>query len=311
MSKIIGLQILRMIMSFFIIQRHCYDISLTKNTIIILAYETFRFYTTTFFVISYFFSYKTLRLKNINKIKIRLQRFIIPYIIWPILIFLLNKIYYNFGININHLNLKDLFIQLITGKRIYGIFWFLCNLIFSFILFCIIALIIQNDFLFTVQIFGIIGYIYHSLHYYFNLFEAYIIEIRTLFQDFGKVLFFSTIGLTLASLVSIDNLKQRKKKIMLKSLFSIFGVYLIQYFYLNKQLYYFECIISGIAAIAFFIYFSIIPDLNNKLLISLISKITNYTGGVYYLHEIIWKILSRKMNIFKRKTLNGCFLIYI
>ena len=98
---------------------------------------------------------------------------------------------------------------------------------------------------------------------------------------------------------------------MLKSLFSIFGVYLIQYFYLNKQLYFFECIISGIAAISFFIHFSIIPYLNNKLLISLISKITNYMGGVYYLHEIIWKILSRKMNIFKRKTLNGCFLNYI
>ena len=311
MSKNIGLQILRMIMSFFIIQRHCFDVSLAKNAIIILTYETFRFYTTTFFLISYFFSYKTLKFKNINRIKLRLQRFIIPYIIWPIFIFLLNNIYYFFGININHLNLKDLFIQLITGKRIYEVFWFQCNLIFTFILCCIIALTIQNYFLFTAQIFGIIGYIYHSLHYHFELFEAYNIEIRTLFQDFGKVLFFSSIGLTLASLVNIDNLKKRKKKAMLLSIFSLIIVYLINYFYLNKILYYLECIINIIAAISFFIHFSIIPDLNNKQLVSLISKITNYTGGVYYLHVIVWKILSRKMDIFKRKTLNGCFLNYI
>ena len=87
----------------------------------------------------------------------------------------------------------------------------------------------------------------------------------------------------------------------------------MHYFKLNKKLYFLDCIINGIAAISFFIHFSIIPDLNNKLLISFISNITNNTGGVYYLHNIIWKILSRKMNIFKRKTLNGCFfnILYV
>ena len=296
-------------MSFFIIQRHCFNIKLAKNKILILTYSATRFYITTFYLISYFFSYKALKLKNINGIKVRLQRFLIPYIIWPILIFLLNNIYYIFGININHKNLKDLFIQLITGKRIYKVFWFQCNLIFTFILFSIIALTIQNDFLFTAQIFGIFGYFYHSLHYYYILFEACIIEIRTLLQDFGKVLFYSSIGLTLASLVNIDNLKKKRKKAML---FSLIGVYLIKDFlFISKKLYYLGCIINGIAAISFFILFSMIPDFNNKKIISMISKITNYTGGVYYLHVIIWKILSRKIHSFKRKTLNGCFVNYI
>lgn len=305
----IGIQILRMIMSFFIILFHCFNIRLTKIQIIIIIYNAGTIYVSTFYLISYFFSYKTLKLKNINGIKLRLERFLIPYIIWPILIFLSNNILNIFGLYINHQNLKDLFIQLITGKRIYAVFWFQCNLIFTFILFSIIALIIQNNFLFTIQIFGIAGYFYHSLHYYFKLFESCIIEINTLIQAFGKVLFYSSIGLTLASLVDINILKKKRKKAIL---FSLIGIYLIKDFsFIKKNLFDLICIINGIAAVSFFILFSMIPDLNNKKFISMIFKITNYTGGVYYLHVIIWTILSRKMNIFKKRTIDACFLNYI
>ena len=167
---IIGLQILRMIMSFFILLRHCFNINLTKNKIITIFYSSTGFYIATFFLISYFFSYKTIKFKNINRINLRLQRLLIPYIIWPTLMFLIYNICYFCGINSNYKILKDLFIQLITGKRIYAIFWFQCNLILSFILFSIISLLINKDFLFVVQLFGIIGYFYETLHYYYRFF---------------------------------------------------------------------------------------------------------------------------------------------
>jgi len=296
-------------MSFFIILRHCYNIRKAKNKIIIIIYNASQIYVTTFYLISYFFSYKTLKLKNINGIKLRLKRFLIPYIIWPIAIFLFNNIFNIFGIYIDHQNLKNLFIQLITGKRMYNAFWFLCNLILTFILFSIIALKNQEDGLFIIQIFGIAGYFYHSIHFYFKLFENYIIEIKALIQDFGKVLFYSSIGLTLASLIDINNLKKKRRKAIL---FSLIGIYLKKDIsFIEKYLFDLICIIHEIAAISIFFFFSMIPDLNNKKINSMISKITNYTGGVYYIHYLIWIILSRKMNIFKKKTLVGCFLNYI
>ncbi len=67
---------------------------------------------------------------------------------------------------------------------------------------------------------------------------------------------------------------------------------------------------NGIASISFFYFFSVIPNLNNKKIISMISAITNYTGGIYYLHTILWRLLRKKIQIFKRKTLFGCFLNY-
>jgi hypothetical protein len=305
---IIGLQILRMMMSFFILQRHCFNINLTKNKIIITIYHGLGFYISTFYIISYFLSYKTLKFRNIIKIKLRLQRFLIPYIIWPLLIFLLNNIFYIFGAKVKHRKLKDLFIQLITGKRIYGILWFQCNLIISFILFSIIALSTKNEFLFIVQLFGIVGNFYHSLHYYYKLFNIYILEIRSLFQDFGKVLLYSSIGITLSSLIDINNLRKKKKKVMF---FSLISVYLIKDFaFIKNKFYYLRCTINGIAAISFFIFFSVI-SISNKKIISLILIITNYTGGVYYLHLILWKILRRKLQIFNKKTLFGCFFNYI
>jgi len=306
---IIGLQILRMLMSFFIIQRHCFNIKLTKNKFLIITYHGIGFYISTFYLISYFLSYKALKTRNINRIKLRLERFLIPYIIWPALIFLLNNICYIFGVNIKQKNFEDLFIQFITGKRIYGILWFQCNLILSFISFSIIALSIKNDFLFIVQLFGIVGYFYYSLHHYCKLFKAYIFEIRSLFQDFGKVLLYSSFGITLATLLDINNLKKKRKKAIL---FSLISIYLIRDFsFIKNKFFYLRCMINGIAAVSFFIFFSAIPISNNKKIISIIQIITNYTGGVYYLHFILWKILRRKLQIFKKKTLFGCFYNYI
>jgi hypothetical protein len=233
----------------------------------------------------------------------------IHYIIWPSLIFLVNNICSIFTINIKHKNFKDLFIQLITGKRIYEVFWFQCNLILSFILLSIISLSIKNDFLLIEQLLGIVGYFYHSLHHYCKLFNKYLYEIRSLFQDFGKVLFYSSIGITLATLVDINNLKKKRKKAIL---FSLIPIYLIKDFEVIKnKFFYLRCIINGIESVSFFILFSAIPIPNNKKIISIIQIITNYTGGVYYLHFILWKILRTKIQIFNKKTLFGCFLNYI
>ena len=77
------------------------------------------------------------------------------------------------------------------------------------------------------------------------------------------------------------------------------------------KFYYLKCIMNGIGAISFFILFSMIPNSNNKNIFQILLIITKYTGGVYYLHIIIWKVFKIKIEIFKKKTLIACFLNYI
>lgn len=87
-----GIQILRIILSYLILQLHCYNIRLSKNIILIKTFQVGGFYAPTFFVISNYFSYNIFILKNITKIYLRIERIMIPYILWPSFFFIRNNI---------------------------------------------------------------------------------------------------------------------------------------------------------------------------------------------------------------------------
>lgn len=294
-----------MILSYLIVQLHCYNINLTSNKILIFLRHAAVFYVPTFFIISYYFSYNILFKKNILKMKLRLIRILIPYFLWPILFLLLNNIYKNKY----KITIRDLFVQLLTGKRIHIVFWFQCTLILTFIYICIIILIIKNNYLFIVQIIGISGYLYQCIHFYNHLFNNSLHEISYLIHNFHKVLFYAAIGITLSFLVDKTSLIFHKKKTLF---FSCFFLYLIKDFYLiQQQFYYLICVINGICGSCLFLIFLEMPleNINNRLNLTII-QITNYTGGIYYIHTKVWEILKNKLIIIKKRTLSGCILIY-
>ena len=163
-----GIQILRAILSYLILQLHCYNINLTNNKVLIFLIKAFHFYVPTFYIISFYFSYRILKSKDINKIKLRLRRIGIPYFIWPTLFFLFTNIYYSIHRE-NKYNVKDLFIQILTGKRIYNIFWYLCTLLLSFVLFSLLCLIFEKNFLIIIQLIGLMGSLYYPYHFYNTL----------------------------------------------------------------------------------------------------------------------------------------------
>ena len=92
-EKNIGLLILKIYLSFNVVNTHCLDFSNIQSHL--------RFFLTnslpapTFFIISFYFFYKSLISRNINKYRQRFQRLLIPYIVWPIIIFLTNNIYFS------------------------------------------------------------------------------------------------------------------------------------------------------------------------------------------------------------------------
>lgn len=294
-----GIQILRMLLAYLILEFHCYNIKHTKLQLIIVSYRVHIFCVPTFYVISYYFSYKILKLKNINKIQLRIKKIIIPYIIWPIIFFLIN----------NNFSIKNLCIQLLIGKRIYNVLWFQCILIFSFIFLSIITLSLRHNFVYIIQLVGISGYIYINLNN--NFYMKYNSEIKILIEDFFRGLFFATIGISISFFGGINYFKINRKKSIL---FSLFILFLIKdFFILINKYHYLRNLILGLVSISLFILFSTLSsdNNNNKFLNKIIIQITNYTGGIYYLHYKIRDILSHILIIIKNKTLFGCIINYI
>ena len=300
-----GIQSLRMILSFLILQYHCLNQKKIKSKIIKRLVNANGFYVPTFLVISYYFSFKIINSRNIIKMKSRLKRLFIPYIIWPIIFFIIYKIVFYFYYKKIGFTLKDLIIQLLTAKRIHMVFWFQCNLILSFVLLSIFVLLIKINYLFIIQLIGILGYFFHSFYHYYKILDKYMYEVRMLIKDFSKVLFYSAIGISLGSLIDINFLRKERFKVII---FCLFILYLLRDFLIIINLfYYLRCIIYGIGSVSLFILFSVLPldYIRNKKINLIIVHATNYTAGVYYLHTQIWLILR------KNGTLYGCFINYL
>ena len=98
-----------------------------------------------FFLMSFYFSQKLFLSKDIEKIKKRFERLLIPYLIWPIIIWIVNNfLYYIFKLNFK-ISLNDLKIQLMTGHCFMTVLWFQYNLIFATLLMVIIIFLFLNN----------------------------------------------------------------------------------------------------------------------------------------------------------------------
>lgn len=86
----LGIEILRMLLCLLIVIVHCYNQSFAYSKLFKFPFKALPFYVPTFFLISFYFSYKTLISKDIKRIYLRFIRILIPYIVWPSLIWIMN-----------------------------------------------------------------------------------------------------------------------------------------------------------------------------------------------------------------------------
>lgn len=182
-----GIQILRMILAFLFLTFHCFNKKLAKNKFFIVLINGVSFYVPAFFIMSYYFSFHIVNSKNIQKMKMRIKRLFIPYIIWPFVFFLIDKIIQFFNHKYRGCTINDLIIQLLIGKRINRVFWFQCNLIFTLIFAFILSLIISEFYLLVIQSIGIIGYYYYS--FYINNYMISFLAIYTPSSSLMKTIF--------------------------------------------------------------------------------------------------------------------------
>ena len=307
-NRNIGIELLRMIFSFFILLIHCVNVK--NNILIILLYKR-GFHVSYFFLISFYFFYNTIKSRNIIKIKLRFLRILIPYFIWTLVIFIINQFFGFSPIN-EALSFKHLILQYIMGRRIQVVFWFQFNLILITLFFTIISFIFKENFLFILQIIGIIAYYlqYSSLNY--NYFISYKFYVNLSLGLIAEMLPIAVTGLFLSSINLLRKLLLIKKKVLLFTLMFLFLILYFDIFYRPKGFHY-PGILLNVGAILVFSLFGIlfIGIKLNKHFITFISFITNYTGGVYYLHVLIHKLLSKKILLFKDKTYKAAIINYI
>lgn len=307
-----GIQILRMLLCLWIVLAHCCKI---RNNFLKTLLLVKPFHVPIFFIISFYFFYGKLYLRSLNKIKIRFGRLLLPYIIYPIIILLLNNVF-SLVANLNSpyrkLTFFDLIIQLIFGIGIHNIFWFQFFVIFLSVFFLIIALIFKNKFLLILQLILIICY---SLQYSGLVFKYFITFKEKPYRKMGsivEIIPFTVTGLTLASynlIKEINKIKEKNKIIFI----NIIILFFIEkyHFIRSARGFRYPGVDLNVGGICLIICFSFFSFTKNPIVLFIFKHITNYTGGIYYLHIVVTNIFIKKISFISNKTFLGGFIIYI
>jgi len=297
-------ELLRLILSLWVVIHHCYKYS--------YIYRKGLFPVPTFIIMSFYFYYNILNKKEIIKINQRFQRILIPYIIWPIILFIINNILFiqlGFSLYNKKLLLNDFIIQLIFGQKFHFIFYYQFNLIFLTLLFTIISLLFNKSFTLIFQMLLIISYISQYSYLNSNIFEEYSNIIRFSLGHISEFLPFAVMGVTLRHLDIITKLKKFKSLTIIY--IAIIFILILKFdIFAGIKGYFYPGVIYNIGGNCIFILFSLFSFQNEKL-ISLLKNITKFTGGIYYIHLTCYSILERKFLFIKDNTFHGSITIYI
>ena len=304
-EKNIGLQIFRMILCFWVVLLHC----LKKfNRILIKYIIEKKFHVPSFFFISFFYFYPIIKERNSFKMKSRLERLFIPFIIWPTFIWVFNNLFHLFfktSLYGRKLTFKELLIQLIIGRKFFGHFWYLFNLILLSIVFFIFSFLRDYIFLIFMNLVQIMCFILQHNKYIYIFFADY---HGCVTYSVGH--FISSFPIAISALTfNKSNIIQYLEIHMYKSLFIIFSILPIIFIYGLPNTY------EGVDKILFscfaFFGFHLLPfnKYLHRYMKNIIYIITNFTNGIYCLHTMIYLFL--KIEFKCCFSLYHCILIYI
>ena len=177
----IFLAILRVYLSFNVINSHC----LTTPSILMNKY-IIRILRNNMHV-PIFFSYIFL---------------FIPYLVWPIIIWIVNNfLYYTFKLNFK-ISLNDLKIQLMTGHCFMTVLWFQYNLIFATLLMGIIIFLSLNNSISIMFNLCIFAFYFQYSNINYNVLSKYGYYKQYTFGRFSEIMLYCIIGFIIPSLNS-------------------------------------------------------------------------------------------------------------
>ena len=264
-----------------------------------------------FHFISFYYSYNTLTSRKSKKIKERMKRIIIPYIGWPLIFFAYN----NLSKAKKEYILKDLYYQILMGCSIYGIFWFLFNILLLTQFFALMNYLFKKKAMIILLFICIFDYYFlfsgKADELIFKNYKSKPIKhsIRPLFVYF----IFDYTGYFLGSI----NLINKFYKIRIISIiitFSFIYIFMKNFdFIFSKVNTFNKGLVQEIFVINIFIFFAMLPfdKINCKYLNIILNTLTNYTGGIYYLHVKMANYFQAFIFVGKKIDLKGCLKIYL
>ena len=300
----IGIQTIRMMCCLLIICVHFYGYPSKIIREYIYSMHLFHF-------ISFYYSYKTLSSRNIAKIKERIKRIFIPYIGWPLIFYAYN----NLSRASEQYDLKDLYYQILMGCGVYGIYWFLFNLLLLTLFFTLMNYIFKRITIVILFFICVFDYCFlfsgKAEELIFNNYRLKPIKhsIRPLFLHF----IFVYTGYFFGSINLINKLYKIR---IISIIFSFSFIYIfIKNFDLifSKVSPFYKGLVQELFVFNIFIFFAMIPfdKINHKYLNSILDTLTNYTGGIYYLHVKMGNYFRAFIYKGKRIDFEGCLKIYL
>ena len=192
-----------------------------------------------------------------------------------------------------------------------AIFWFQWNLVMLTTIFFLIIYLCKKKYLFLIQIFGCFAY-FIQYSGYNKIFKNYLRpEKRLTLVGFSISVPFASTGFTLASLKILNIITNHKIE---ASFFSLYIFYFLDKYSIFTRLNYhiYSGVIYNVRAIVLIFIFSLFPSnkITNIKIEKIIKYITNYTAGIYYLHQKIALYCKNFISPIKNGTLFGVFIIY-
>ena len=307
-----GFAILKSILAFLVVVTHQFKSNSTQNKLILNITRQRYFHVPCFFTMSFYFMFNTLYSLNPKKIFIRIIRLLIPYIGWPLILFELNKQYNKFSpykLNVDYERLK---IQLLWGTGFLLHFWYMWNLIAITIIFIIIIFIFRKYSLIVLHIMLFLSYVSQYSGYSYNKIKKEVQYKRDLLGRMFEMMPYAVIGFTLGYYNIINILQNMKIKTFIFSIliYNFVDDYKV---FADVQGFLYTGIYLTIRSVCVIFIFSLFPSdkINNEYLTKFLKIITNYSGGVYYLHWSLITYLNKFNNEFKNGTFYSIFLNYL
>jgi len=303
----LGIEILRAYMSFCVVVLHLYKRSPKNNNIFAkFIFHCQPFYVPTFFLISFYFSFIILSTKNIEKIKERFFRILIPYFFWPSFLWIRHLLYVYKKIEINFQTMKPIYNQLLFGYDFYTVFWFQFDLIMITIIIILIVFIFGNYSFLLLKLLAFFGYL---INYNYEKSLAIYKKIGSIKPLIGSFIYSNT-GLILRYNNILNKLNNKKWLILI--LFLPIITLLYSYKTLLNISIRFKIIVVDIVIIYFFIIFSLLPfkSIKSNIIKKIVKQLTSHTGGIYYIHFIMRNIMSKYFIIFNCGDIRSCIINY-
>ena len=309
-----GLGLLKAILAFYVVRTHNFNYNSIKNKILSYLLRERKSHVPSFFIMSFYFMRKDFLSSNIKKYLNRIERLLIPYILWPIIFFILNNYILNNFIAVGKYSFNDLKYQFLIGQGINGVFYFHWNLIVvTTIFFYTIYLCKKKYYLFLIQAFGCFAYFIQYSGYNKKFTEFFRPRMRPTLGRFFETIPYASTGFTLSCLNILNIVSNYKIQTLF---FCLFIFYLLDKYYIFTEVKYenlFSGILYNVRANCLIFIFSLFPSnkITNIKIEILLKIITNYTVGVYFLHNIIIGYFKNIINPIKNRTLFGILIIYL